>query len=113
MKYILIVFALIISLTSCEKIIDLELDNIDSPLVVIEAHVINKEGFSFVKLSQSIDFYTPEAPPALSGASVSVSDDLGNTQLFLEDSLGTYLPQDSNFKGEAGQVYALKVEVNG
>lgn len=113
MKYILVLFALIISLTSCETVIDLELDGRDSPLVVIEANVINKEYLSFVKLSESINFYTPKAPPALSGANVSVSDDLGNIEIFLEDSLGTYLPQDPEFKGQIGQTYHLKVEVNG
>lgn len=112
MKYILIALVSLIGLTSCEEVIDLKLEGEDSPRTIIEAQVVNREGFSFVRLSQSIDFYTPTAPPAISGAVVTVSDELGNTQIFLEDSLGTYLPQDSTFKGEIGGVYHLKVEAN-
>lgn len=113
MKYILIAFTLIIGFTSCVEVIDLELDGRNSPLTIIEAHIVDRKDFSFVKLSNSLDFYDPKAPPPISGANVTLSDDLGNTQLFVEDSdsLGLYLPKDTTFAGQIGQTYHLKVEV--
>ncbi|MCC5946448.1 MAG: DUF4249 domain-containing protein [Bernardetiaceae bacterium] len=107
------VFLMSFLLYSCEKVIDLELEGTDNPFYVVDAHVVNYKGYSFVKLTQTMDFYAPGSTPRISNAQITVTDDLGNSERFLEkpDSAGYYVPENPDYKGEIGRTYTLRIEV--
>ncbi|WP_291720985.1 DUF4249 domain-containing protein [Bernardetia sp.] len=107
-----ILLFIIIAFSSCEEVIDLELRGKDDPALIVEAEVVDVEGYSFVRLGESLDFYDPSEEPKVSGAIVSVTDQNGNKMDFLESSeeAGLYLPQDSNYKGVVGNTYNLRIE---
>lgn len=98
---------------SCEEVIELELEGTEEPLIVIQGQVVDTAGYSHVLITESLDFYNPTKAPRISNAQVSVTDDLGNVQLFREDSAGFYVPVDPNFRGEVGRIYSLRVEAKG
>lgn len=94
---------------SCQKVIDLQLRN-DTGKLVIEGNIVDGHGPQTVKLSRNVPFTSTNTYPAVSGATVTVSDSLGNTFLFTEGPAGTY---SSNIRGFPGDTYALMVKTGG
>jgi len=113
-KFILLI-AISMLFSSCEEVIDLELRSAEAAALVVEAEVVDVEGYSFVKLSRTLDFYDPSEVPMLSGAVVSVTDDNGTVMPFVEDTnqKGYYYPQDESYKGRVGGIYNLRIETGG
>lgn len=101
---------------SCDVPVELDLKQTE-PKVVIEGHVTNVPGYQYVKLSMSTGFYELKNP-AITNADVVVSDDHGNTIVFVHnprnhvDSAGVYLPAQP-FVGTVGRQYTLRVEAGG
>ena len=110
-----ILLFMLVAFSSCEEVIDLPLKGADSPALIVEAEVIDVKGYSFVRLSETLDYYDPKEAPKVSGAIVSVTDQDGNKMNFLENSeeLGLYLPQDPEYKGVVGNTYNLSIEYKG
>ncbi|AFM06048.1 hypothetical protein Fleli_3736 [Bernardetia litoralis DSM 6794] len=109
-----ILLFLLVSFSSCEEIIDLPLKGADSPALIVEAEIVDKEGSSFVRLGETLDYYEPIEEPKASGAIISVTDQNGVKMDFLEsDEAGLYLPQDSDYKGVIGNTYTLAIEYKG
>jgi hypothetical protein len=108
-KYLL--FALAFGLFACEQVIELELDGTENPLPIVQAEVIDYPSYSYVLLSYSQDFYTPENPQGISNAEVTLRDDQGLNLRFVEstDSAGYYLPENPDFVGEVGRTYSLEI----
>ena len=111
-KYKLYIAALLLSLTalSCTKVIDLKLGN-ETGKLVIEANVTNKHGQQFIQLSQNVPFTNTNTYPPVTGATVSVSDNQGNTYPFTEGPPGSYY--SAAFEGVAGNTYTMTVSANG
>ncbi len=101
--------------TSCEKTIELDVKQ-TAPQVVIEGLLTDKEGMQYVKVGQTVGFYTTGSTPRITDAMVAVSDDEGERMVFEHnpndhpDSLGYYLP-DPSYKGEIGHTYTLSVTI--
>ena len=87
-------------------------------LVVIEGMVTDQPGYQYVKLSRNAGFYDTGKTPRITDASVTVSDNLGNTTEFVHnprnhpDSAGYYMPATS-FVGNIGRTYKLEVVADG
>jgi hypothetical protein len=114
-------------LTSCEKAIDLNLDEIDKKLVV-EA-TIDNGGAPVVMLSNSLDFFSEITPVLLNGsfvhdADVFISD--GNTTHRLKEyskpvsngfSVSYYTTDSSNLStaitGQLNKTYSLRIVADG
>lgn len=77
-------------------------------VLVIDAQVTNVPGEQFVQLQYSYPL-DGIAPEVLSGATVSLRDDVGNTVTFQESDSGLYMP-DESFVGVIGRRYQLSVE---
>src|SRR5687768_9301109 len=98
MRFIYLIFFITICLISCDKPIDLDLNQTPTK-VVIEAQVTDNPGYQFVKLTRSADFYGSGKTPRITNATVTVSDDLGKVVIFVhnpnsdKDSMGIYVPQ--------------------
>jgi len=98
-----------IGFTSCEKVIDLKLQN-SSPQLVIEGGISNVAQPLTVKISRTVPFDQPSVFPGVSGATVKIST--GNSSLgFNETSKGVY--RSAATFGFTGRTYTLQVDVDG
>lgn len=102
--------AVAILLSSCEKVIQVELNEADRTYV-IEGQITNFEELNFVKITKSDDFYETEDFEAISGASVTVTDDNGNATVFTESEPGIY--KASGFTATSYTSYDLSVIIDG
>ena len=113
-KYLLYISAFIVStvlLMSCEKVVELDLEDAEQ-MVVIEGIVHDSLGDNFVKLTKSKSFNDNSGGfEAVSGASVVISDNFGNTFTLLETEPGYY--KSDSLCGISGRTYQLNVNANG
>jgi hypothetical protein len=105
----IIIFA--ISFTSCQKVIDLDLDT-SSPQIVIEGVIYDHSGPFTVKISKSVSLDDgTNAFPAITGAMVVIGDNIGNSDTLKESSPGFYIT--STLQGVPGRTYNLTVIAEG
>ncbi len=105
---ILLITAGMIIFNACTKRIDIDLDESYVRLAV-EGYIMPDEGVNYVRLTKSSDYFANEPAPAVTGATVEVSDDQ-HTYLLSEavSQPGTYLfPAD--FQGEEQKTYTLNI----
>lgn len=98
------------ALFSCQKVIKVDLNSTD-PRIVIDANITDEPGPYFVKLTKTINFDQSNVFPPVTGATVTVSDDAGNTETLTEATPGIY--QTSTTTGVAGRTYTLSVTASG
>lgn len=107
MKTILYFISTILLLSSCTKIIDIELHE-GLQRIVIEGKITDQDVPISVKITRTTDYFNPDQPENVTGAKVSIK---GETDVYVnlnEISPGLY--QTSLMKGENGQLYQLRVE---
>jgi hypothetical protein len=108
--HILVAVLILLGNSSCQRVIDLKLDNAATQLV-IEGNVTNVHGAQYVTISQTVPFTNTNTFPAVSKATVTIADDRGNTYNLVEGTTpGTYI---SVFTGRPGITYTLTVITNG
>lgn len=95
---------------SCKKVIDLQLANASSQLV-IEGNVTDVAGPQSVTLSQSVAFNNTNTFPPVSGATVKITDGFGKVYILTERAPGKYTV--NSLTGRYLQTYTLQVQVNG
>jgi hypothetical protein len=101
-------------LASCDEPTDLKLKSNPEGWVIIEGQVTNVTGYQYVKVSRSSDFYASGKTPRITDATVTVTDDAGNTYPFVhnpenqKDAAGYYIPA-TKFTGVIGRTYSLRV----
>lgn len=116
-KNILRLLIILTIATACEKPITLDVDQIP-PRVVIEGLLTDVPGYQSVKVTRTADFYTVGKTPRITNATVTITDDLGESIAFVHnprnhpDSAGIYLPV-TPFVGTVGRTYRLRVEADG
>ena len=110
MKNILLLMVSLFLITSCEKEIDLNLED-QSGNIVIEGNITDQAGPYFVKITKSVAFTQTNQYPAVEGAKVTLSDDAGNTETLQYAGNGYY--QASTFQGQRGRTYTLKILAEG
>jgi flagellin-like hook-associated protein FlgL len=97
--------------SSCEKVIDIDLEEADRKYV-IEGNISNLAGApAEVRLSQTKNFNDNNSFAGISGATVRIQVNGGVTYILSETSPGVYT--SSAFTGVPGNVYALTVTVGG
>jgi hypothetical protein len=104
-----ITILLLLAITSCQKVVELNLKDASGQLV-IEAKVTNANTQT-VKLSRNVAFTSTNDYPAVSGATVTISDQTGKTYQLTEGSAGTY--SLSPFRGISLTTYNLNVQTDG
>jgi hypothetical protein len=97
-------------LLSCENVLDVELNGID-PKIVIEANISNELNRNEVKIYKTVNFDESNVFPAVIGASVSISDNTGFTEVLTEDSAGVF--HTAILQAVSGQTYTLTVKAEG
>jgi hypothetical protein len=110
MKLLINMAILLVFITSCEKVIDVNLDSVEKKYV-IEGNITNVPGTCQVKITQTKDFDEDNTFPGVSGATVTVSDNGGTPVALTETSTGVY--ETTAINGTIGHTYTLTVNVGG
>lgn len=106
----IIIFGFAIMLSSCEKVIDLNLDK-TSPKIVIESILTDLNTRHTVSISTTSDFTASNSKLPVSNATVSLVSGGGIVFNFTEQSPGSYI--STRFRGVPGEKYTLTVTVEG
>lgn len=98
-----------ISLFSCTDVVDLDVEAAPPELVV--DGLLSNDRDLYIKLSQTSGFFDNSAFEPIRGARVSIYENGQETDILTEstDTPGTYR---SNFKGNIGNQYQLRIEIN-
>jgi hypothetical protein len=101
----------IVSLNSCTKTITIPIKDVDKKLV-IEAQIGNHAKECFVQLSKTINYTQSNSIAAVSGAVVTISDNVGNSFLLKENNGDGFYKNDTAI-GTPGNIYTLNVIAEG
>jgi hypothetical protein len=106
MKKVLSFFSLIILLTSCENVIEIDLDYM-KPKLVIEGVINDNDKQCIIKLSKTADYFNQETNPTVSDAVITLNDNAGTIVNFNEIEPGIYFEGSVNAKPNT--VYTLNI----
>jgi hypothetical protein len=106
--FFLLASALLVLLSACQKVIDVDL-NSSSPLIVIEGKITNYDTCS-VKISKTVNFSDSNVFPEITNAIVTLSDDSGNSAILAQTKPGYY--QTNQLQGISGRTYFLNVKID-
>jgi len=95
----------ILSFASCEKVIDLKLDNTD-PRLVISGAISDADSIPIIKITQTIDYNEPNNFPGIQDATVVVRDNFSGADTFQARSRQGYRGVTL---GVPGRTYSLAV----
>lgn len=113
MKKIIYILLISLQFTSCEDVIELDLDT-SEPRLIIDASinwVENTQGNNqFIKLTLSAPFFNSKIPPA-NNATIIVTDLNNNTFNFIEEE-NTGIYRNNSFTPVINGVYNLKIIYN-
>ncbi|MBL8959696.1 MAG: DUF4249 domain-containing protein [Gemmatimonadetes bacterium] len=102
-------------LTACERVVEVDVDEGPRRLVVearLERVLGNVSGAQAIRLSTTGSYFSNALPPAARGATVRVTDNLGNAFPFVESSTpGTYVT--TALTVERGRTYTLRIDWEG
>ena len=101
---------LLLTLSSCEQVIDYDLKRTDSKLV-IEGLVTDQPGPYTVRITNTQGYLVQGANAGVSGAAVFITDSQGHTDTLRDMGSGNY--QTTTLQGTVGNTYTLKAIVNG
>jgi len=110
-----VILALI--MVSCDEVIRLDPGQTDQK-IIIDALLTDDPALNYVRITRNVDFYYRGDVPGVDGATISVTDDLGN---FIDyapyvssdpDSTGYYFPSIP-FVGQVDRIYTLEVTIGG
>lgn len=105
-RFLITVLSISLLCVSCEKEIDVTLNNSKS-LPVVQANIYPGNGPFYVYLSKSSEFKNTNVYPAIEHALVIISDNHGRTDTLTEDSAGRYVTH--SIVGVVGYTYQLKI----
>ncbi len=98
-------------LGGCSEEVQVHTRDMDRTYLVVEAMLTDQPDVpQKVVLTESIDYFVEEVPPAVSGARVTISDGV-NAYQFVEDSVGSgrYVGPEG-FCGTPGSTYKLEID---
>ena len=106
-----ILFCILSLLSSCEKVIDVDLNSADKKYV-IEAVVTDKTGTSYVSIMRTKNVDDDNFPDIVSGANVSIQENGNTTYTFTKDPNNNHY-EAPGLTGKSGARYNLTVTING
>ncbi len=111
MKKIIIISAAITAIvSSCTKVIDLNLEQ-QAGTIVIEGEINDKPGPYFVKINKSVTFDQSSIFPPVANAQVVISDNTGQRDTLTYTSNGIY--KSNTLQGINGNSYTLEINAEG
>lgn len=109
-KYIPFLFLGLLVFSSCEDVIELELESVESQ-IVIEATIDAGNQIASVNISKTNDFYDNVSPEQVTDATITLQGATGDTYTLSENSPGTYTA--ANVLANPGESFDLIVELDG
>jgi len=110
-KYQLLIAAIVLlAATSCQKVIDLKLNNA-APQLVIEGNLTDDFGPQYVIVTKSVPFTSSNIFPPVTDAEVTIIDSVGNKFRLNQSNPGIYSIYP--FAGTHGQTYTLTIKTGG
>ncbi len=94
---------------ACEEIIEIDL-NSASPQIIIEANLTNSADKNFVSITESTDYYNPNAYKRLSNAEVIIKENNSTSFSLEEISPGVY--KNANLFASKENEYKIEVNYN-
>lgn len=107
MKYSIIIFLLIILTTSCQEVVDLDLPEGKTRLVV-DGGISNLPGKSHIKLTYTAPYFDDNEAPVVSDAMLILSDNFGMRDTLTESPANSGI-YSSEQTGQLGHVYTLDI----
>jgi hypothetical protein len=105
---ILYIFSLALLFSACTEDIKLDL-NSSNPQVVVEGSV-PVDGKARVSITKSINFDKNNSFPTVSNAIVTLTDNIGNSEILTESAAGIYT--SNSMIGMVGRTYSLSVKTD-
>ena len=106
MKPLLIFFCLIILSTSCESVIEIELDYM-KPKLVIEGVINDFDNQCIIKLSKTTEYFNQKVNPTVSDAVITLTDNAGTVVILNETEPGNYLGE--SVQAKSNMDYTLSI----
>lgn len=106
-KYGFILAMVFMALLSCEESFFPEIDQADN-LLVIDGKITDAPGPYTIRLNISSDVYQFNYPP-LTGASLTITDDLGESEVLTEEEPGVYRTALNGLQGTVGRSYKIDI----
>jgi hypothetical protein len=97
-------------LSSCEKVIDVDLNDVEAKLV-IEGSIDDEGGPFEFRISKTVNFSESNVFPGVTGAQITLVDSEGNTEVLTESSPGVY--PITSIAGIPGRSYSVNIQVEG
>ncbi len=110
MKQLLYIISILFLFSSCEDVIDIDLDSVE-PQIVIEGTISNHVGPYFVKIIETTDYFNPTESITINNAIVTISDSEGNEETLTRTGPGIY--ETATIQGVIGRTYKLNVNIEG
>lgn len=108
--FILSFIVLLLSLGSCQDVVELDVPQ-SEPELVLRGQLSDNDSI-FVELSTTAPYFSETQNTAISGARVSLWE--GDTEIgLLGEEAGRAGYYSANFKGTPGKVYHIEAEING
>ncbi len=112
MKHILIIAIIYCGLLiSCYKPYDTTIEANDT-ILVVDGLITTDLAAYHVSLRYALPFNSKLVEPRVTSAFVTVTDDLGNTYMFNENSSGNYVSDSLIFTAKQGRTYILSIETS-
>jgi len=105
-----ILSVVILILSSCTEIIELDLNDEGNNRLVVEGSITSEQQIHSVKLSRTSSYFSNQAARPELGAIVTISDGNNVFELTDQNNNGIYLT-DENVKGTVGKTYKLNIEL--
>lgn len=107
MKNSISILFIILLFTGCEKVVELKYKDNKSQ-VIIEGNITNEAGPYYVKITKSISLTDTGSYPVIDNAIVTISDDIGNSEILTSSGNGIY--RTNTLTGVEGRTYTLTVQ---
>jgi hypothetical protein len=107
-KFHLIIAAILIIYTSCEEVIDVDLNSSD-PEIVVEAIIVNGS-VCLARLTQTSSYFTHEESGIIDNASIKISDGISIEEL---DYAGNGIYTGNIIIGTEERIYKIEIKHNG
>ena len=110
MKRLIGLLILAAAVSSCEKVIDVDLNSAD-PQTVFEANLAEGADSLWFTLSQTADYFGSEDPPRLDGAQIDFTD--GDGKVWAAQSVGNGQYLVTGMNSDAGNSYKVRINYDG
>lgn len=110
----LFILAFVITLSSCEDVVQVNIENNDLGLITVEAYLTTTgHNNVFVKLEKSLPVDDASENPPINSATVELSDDQTNPNTVILQEIGNsgiyVLPENKSYLAEPGHTYKLTI----